>query len=263
MASLTTHKEFQAARRLPFCYLCGKTFQDEDIKDGDHVPPKSCFAKADRNVPLELPTHVVCNHAHHLLDEKIGQVIGLKREHIPAVKDRRLKFKILPLTSNLDLSGAISDVDIKGAIRRYIFGFHAALYQEPMPKSIAFGVNTPFPTATISGGKLRHDPLLPQHALFVHVVKINRFARNLDRIRSNNGKMLYECVWKQTDGGPWICVFALNIYDWKDLGSQHLPSRGCVGFYTGRSGLPPVNATRAIQIVVAVPNYDPLDAFGR
>jgi hypothetical protein len=263
MVSLTTPKEFQAARRLSFCYLCGATFRDGDAKNGDHVPPKSCFAKSDRNVPLELPTHVSCNHAHHLVDEKLAQIIGLKREQVPAVRDRRLKFKVFPPTSTFGISAAITNVDIRGAIRRWIFGFHAGLYQEPLPKSAAFGVSTPLPSATISGDKLRHNPLLPQHALFVHIVKVNRFARNLDRIRSNNGRMLYECVWKQTDGSAWLCIFALNIYDWREMGSQYLPARGCVGFYTVPSREPPANATRATQILVAVPNHDPLDAFGR
>jgi hypothetical protein len=29
-----------------------------------------------------------------------------------------------------------------------------------------------------------------------------------------------------------MCVFALDIYDWKDLGrTSVLPARGCAGFY--------------------------------
>lgn len=262
MASLTTQKDFQAALRLSFCYLCGKTFQKEDNKNGDHVPPRSCFAKIDRNLSLKLPTHVACNHRYQLLDEKIAQVIGLKRTHVPTVRDRRLKFTIFPPAFNYGIVGALSNVDIKGAIRRWIVGFHAALYREPMQCPAEFAVNTPLPTATISGGNLRHEPLLPQHALFVQLIKANRYARNLDRVRSNNGQLLYECVWTQTASGPWICVFALDIYDWKDLGFQRLPSRGCVGYYTAQLGQPPANATRATRILVFVPNSEPLDAFG-
>jgi hypothetical protein len=34
------------------------------------------------------------------------------------------------------------------------------------------------------------------------------------------------------NSGPWMCVFALDIYDWKDLGrTSVLPARGCAGFY--------------------------------
>jgi hypothetical protein len=34
-------------------------------------------------------------------------------------------------------------------------------------------------------------------------------------------------------GGEWVCMFALDIYDWRDLGSHTaaIPSRGCVGMY--------------------------------
>jgi hypothetical protein len=47
----------------------------------------------------------------------------------------------------------------------------------------------------------------------------NRARGKLDRTVCNKGKLAYECVWQQVDnGGPWMCIFAFDIYDWKDLG---------------------------------------------
>jgi len=68
---------------------------------------------------------------------------------------------------------------------------------------------------------------LPQHLNFVQTIKTNRAKNNLDRICCNKGKLTYECVWAQADNdGPWLCIFALDIYDWKDLGRTRVqPAR--------------------------------------
>lgn len=264
MPTLTAHKDFQDARRIPFCYLCGHRFVDGDRKNDDHIPPKSCFAKTDRNVPLKLPTHVTCNHSYHLVDEKICQVLSLKRGVVPKARNRRVAMEVFPPSRQHSVLGAITNVDIKGAVRRWVRGFHAALYGEPLPESPNFSINTPFPTASRSSGRLRFDPLLPQHSLFVQTIKVNRFAKNLDRINSNNGELTYECIWVRSDSGPWLCIFALNIYDWKDMGAvQNFPARGCVGCYITATGEPPAGATQATSLQVVVPNYEPLDPFGR
>ena len=249
---------------MPFCYLCGRPFADGDLKDDDHVPAKSCFAKADRNIPLKLPTHVKCNHSYHPTDEKIGQLLALKRGATPIARSQCLSVNVFPPSSRHGVLGAITNLDIKGAIGRWVRGFHAALYLEPLPVSQHFGIQTPFPTASLMHGGMRLDQLPPQHSLFVKTIKVNRFARNLDRINSNNGKLIYECIWDQSDSGPWLCIFALNIYDWKDMGAtQDFPSRGCVGFYTASTGYPPPSATRATHLQVEIPNYDSLDPFGK
>ncbi|MFZ0847119.1 MAG: hypothetical protein WAM62_15140, partial [Pseudolabrys sp.] len=75
MISLTTQKDFRAVQTLPFCYLCGNDFVEGDEINRDHVPAQSAIAKRDRD-PLVLPTHVRCNGAHQLDDEKIGQLIA-------------------------------------------------------------------------------------------------------------------------------------------------------------------------------------------
>lgn len=264
MPSLTTPAQLRGVLRLPFCYLCGKPFVQGDEKSKDHVPPKACFAMGDRNVPLQLPTHRVCNGIHNLLDEKIGQVVSLKHGRVPPVRNRKLEFQFFPPLGKKDVAGAVTNVDIKGAIRRWIRGFHAALYQQPILEGTNYAIETPFPTARLTPSGPEFDPLRPQHALFVETLKVNRAARNIDCIQSNNQKMTYECVWAQSDTGPWICIFGLDLYAWKDLGDvRNFSGRGCAGSYAMPSGVAPALATRATRLNVLIPNYDPLDPFGR
>jgi hypothetical protein len=67
-----------------------------------------------------------------------------------------------------------------------------------------------------------------------------------------------------TGAKPWGCVFALNLYDWKDLGvAAPLAGRGCAGFYHLPSGEKVDNGTTEIISQVQLPNYDPLDPFAR
>jgi hypothetical protein len=83
--------------------------------------------------------------------------------------------------------------------------------------------------------------------------------------RDAEGKVVYECVWCQADNdGPWICMYALDVYDWKDLGrTAGLPARGCAGFYILPLGEVPTNASRHIDSRILVPVLDHLDPFGR
>jgi hypothetical protein len=104
---------------------------------------------------------------------------------------------------------------------------------------------------------------LAQHSVFVDTIKVQRALGNLDRITANNGKLTYECVWAQTDNGElWFCVFALNLYDWKQLGrTEFQPARGCVGSYVLPSRQSPANASRARATPIVIPNSDRLDPF--
>lgn len=259
MPSLQYPRDFQRVRYLPFCYLCCRAFSEEEgDTDGDHVPPKTIFAKADR-FPLILKTHRTCNNAHHLLDEKIGQLIGLKRGYLPS--DRKHRHLHIRTDGNV---GAVVNVDVHGAIRRWIRAFHAALYLEPLPLPIKGALEAPFPNARLAPGAIRPDPVRPQHKAFVEVIKLNRAKGNVDRIVNNNGKMRYECVWAQADDkGPWLCIYALDIYAWKDLGDPRFGQRGCVGFYQLEDGSPPVACAREATSPIIVPNREPLDPFGR
>jgi hypothetical protein len=193
-----------------------------------------------------------------MIDEKIGQIISLKWGYVPSdPKNRRLQFTIL----NDKLPPAINNVNIDGAVWRWIRGFHAALYNQFLAETPLRALVTPFPRT--QDGSIIIEKLQAQHPLFVRTIKINRTKLNVDRILSNNGKCLYECVWHQDDDkSAWLCIFALNIYDWKDLGETGVePSRGCAGAYT-LAATPP-NATRAVDSAIILPNFEPLDPFGR
>lgn len=89
-------------------------------------------------------------------------------------------------------------------------------------------------------------------------------AGSLDVIVANKGKLQYECVWCKADSGSeWFCVFGLDIYDWKDLGSHtnEIPARGCAGLYALADRLVPKGAALDTVIRIAIPNRDPLDPF--
>jgi hypothetical protein len=129
MASLITQRDFRAVQNLPFCYLCGQSFAPDDRINRDHVSPKSIFAGPDRS-PLLLATHQHCNSAQKLTDEKVGQLIALKRGYMPSPpENRRLKFG-RPMLVGLT---AVTNLDVDEAVWRWIRGFHAALYREPLP----------------------------------------------------------------------------------------------------------------------------------
>jgi hypothetical protein len=260
MVSLLSQSDFRGVQDLPFCYLCGREFVADDSRNRDHVPPECIFAPLDRE-PLWLPAHTACNKSYGLLDERIGQLIALRYGKVPRnPRHRRLKFAVSPQRS----LGAVVNLDIDAAVWRWIAGFHAALYREP-GVGIRGSLITPFPKARIVNGWPVLDPLRVQHSLFVETIKSNRRRDNLDRISCNKGKLTYECAWQQADnGGPWMCIFALDIYDWKDLGrTPGLPARGCAGFYMTPARTVPANATKAVKSSIIVPTSDRLDAFAR
>jgi hypothetical protein len=262
MRALTSHQHRQAVRKLPFCYLCGQTFADSDDTDRDHVPPECIFPKEHRE-PLVLRTHVGCNSAHKLVDEKIGQLISLRRGAVPRPENRRLRVRKVPA------GAALWNLDVDAAVWRWITGFHAALYVEPLrfrdtvdaEKPFARSLVLPFPKAPKDSGII--EPILVQHIRFVDALKSNRLRHNVDRIHCNRGKLIYECVWDRFDNtDDWMCVFALNVCDWKDLGgAPGQAARGCAGFYMMDTGVAPDEASRGLRSTILLPNYDRLDPF--
>lgn len=262
MRTIVSHQHRQAVRNLSFCYLCGAEFTTQDEADRDHVPPECVFAKEDRE-PLILRTHRSCNSAHKLTDEKIGQLIALRRGAAPAAENRRLVAK------QLDAGVAIWNLDVDAAVWRWISGFHAALYREPLriretgdtDKPFVRSLVVPFPKAPKRTGQI--EPLLTQHQKYVATVKSNRFRRNLDLIHCNKGKLRYECVWDRADNADlWMCIFALDVCDWKDLGrASGQPARGCAGFYVLDTGMIPDGGVRSVASSIILPNYDQLDPF--
>jgi hypothetical protein len=258
MVSLLSDKHFAAIAELPFCYWCGQQFQAADVTDRDHVPPKSIFANRDRTPPLKLKTHVACNRGHGLTDEKMGQLLSLLHGKVPRGERQKLSFRV---SHELDLGG-VANTDIEGAVWRYIWGFHAALYRVSFPLPGQGALTVPF--VKVMGNDLTDSMMAPQHRLIVATIKTQRALGNLDRILANNGKLIYECVWIQADDRRWTCMFALDIYGWKDLGDTgKFPARGCAGVYIGKLGNPPAMATRAKMSTLILPNLDPLDPFAR
>ena len=224
MILLETNKHFRGVRDLPFCYLCGNEFDPGDAVDRDHVPPRSAFNARDREPPLKLKTHKSCHSSLSDEDKRIGQLISLRRRERPrSLRDQALKIVKRGETA------AVVNINIDTSVWRWVRGFHAALYRQPL--SVATGtLRTPFPRADLRGDKYVLQPLMPQHALIVESIKRNRAFGNIDRIVCNNGKLRYDCVWGEADDhSQWICMFGLDIYDWKDLGSHTdaIPARGC------------------------------------
>ncbi len=259
---ILNHQQRQAVRKLPFCYLCGQEFVDGEAIDGDHVPPECIFKKEHRE-PLILRTHVVCNSAHKLVDEKVGQLISLRRGSAPRPENRRLRVRTVPA------GAALWNLDLDAAVWRWIMGFHAALYDQPLQfgptgdpqKPFARSLTFPFPKAPKETGAI--EPLLLQHLRFVETLKSNRFRNNVDQIGCNKGQLVYECVWDRFDNtDQWMCIFGLNLCDWKDLGrAPGQPARGCAGCYVIEASDVPSNASRSARSSIIVPNYDRLDPF--
>ena len=260
MPSLTTPRDFRAVQTLPFCYVCGLQFSSNAAMNRDHVPARTVFARQDRMPCLWLPTHPTCNAEHSTDDQKIGQLISLRRFVTPSSgRDRQLRVSLFS-----DGSSAVTNVDVDGIVWRWTRGFHAALYREFFPPDLRTrALQTPFPRGRQTPRGIVIEGLLPQHAVFVRTIKTNRISRNLDSIRSNNGKLTYECVWCRTDNtDQWMCIFALDLYDWKDLGvTPGHPPRGCAGAYILPSGQAPATATKGVATRIIIPNRDPYDPF--
>jgi hypothetical protein len=265
MPAIVNHRHLQALSKLPFCYSCGEPFATVDLRTRDHVPPTACFAVEDRIRPLILPAHEQCNSSYKVADERVGQFISLLHRKVPSQKNRRLHFREFHAKDG-ERHVAVDNVDIRGALERWVRAFHAALYHEPLKPETRFGIETPFATASpAADGNVALDTgRLRQHLLFVEQLKRNRAAGTIDSVVCNNGKLRYECFWGQaSNNSNWLCIFGLDIYHWKDLGKTSLGAmKGCVGFYQHLSPSPPGNATRSSQIVAQSSNSEPLDPFG-
>lgn len=147
MVSVVTPRELRRVRDLPFCYLCGLRFVEGDTVDHDHVPPKSAFAVEDR-LPLKLKTHKKCNGAHSGTDEEVGQLLSMRRRAYPSPQNRRLNVSVAPTMDR----AAVSNLNVHQAVIRWIQGFHAALYREPMAADTKFAMASPFPKLDLQDG---------------------------------------------------------------------------------------------------------------
>jgi len=260
--SLTTDQTLQDASRLPFCYLCGQEFGPSDDKNRDHVPPSGLFALADRALPLILPTHRRCNERRSPEDQAIGQLVGVLHGRRVNPRHNKLQVTLLGRFPDGRPAAAATEIDIREAIRRWVRGFHSALYGEYLPADSIFATYPPLPEGTRVADYVRFDPVPEALPKFVEELKRNRTVRNLDRVICRNGKCRYECVWSQADDGRWICIYGLDLYNWSDLGARDQPSRGCVGCYRRPSGGAPPNASTGTRLVFNIERTSPFDPFG-
>ena len=258
--SLTTHKALQGVATLPFCYLCGGSFASSEATDRDHVPPSGLFAKADRTAPLILRTHRRCNQGRSAEDQAIGQLVGVL--HGRLVNRRHNKLRIA-LGRSVDGGSAVAatDINIRAAIRRWVRGFHAALYREYLPEDSLFATYPPLPEGPRVGGQLRFRPVPAIVPRFIEELRRNRAVRNVDRITCRAARCRYECVWSRADDGRWICIYGLDLYNWSDLGDRSQPSRGCVGCYRRPSGGVPPNASTGTSLAFSTASASPLHPF--
>lgn len=263
MVSLATQREAREVRDLPFCYICGNIFEEGDSINYDHVPPESIFDKPDRNFPLKLAIHEIqCHRPMNLDDEILGQLVALIHGKQPSEKNDKLKIDIYQRSDTKKVMASFSQRNLEFLLRRWLSGFHTALYREPLDANTRFAIQTPFPSGTLMNGHFVEDPIKKQHYKFVECIKRNRSVNNLDYIESNNGKLRYECVWNQLSDNSWACVFALDLYGWKVLGDvNNFQARGCAGLYSLPSGKAPANACLATQLKFTQENFDATDPF--
>ena len=264
MVTILNQRALRAVRYLPFCHACGRTFEPGDSIDHDHVPSQSCFDKSDRNPPLKLRTHVHCNGAHKLDDEKLGQLIAAQRHKAIDPRRTKLRMEVLSTAEEGPRFAYFNNLDLNGAIRRWVGGFHAALYREPLLPEAWFQTTPPLPCGEDKGGTIRVKAVPKQHLAFVEALKSNRTLGNVDSVVTCSGKMRYECVWAEADGGHGLfCIFGLDIYGWIGLGdNKNFGARGCTGAYLLESRTAPPNASIATRLIVPFENRSPYDPFG-
>ena len=100
---------------------------------------------------------------------------SLRHGRITARKNRRLSFRHFQ-TPDRQQHVAVDNVNILGAIERWIRAFHAALYREPLSPETRFGIETPFAVAVPNpnGGVGVDSGRMRQHRQFVETIKHNR-----------------------------------------------------------------------------------------
>lgn len=251
----------RSAQSLPFCYLCGKDFTAGDEINRDHVPPSGLFEQGDRDFPLILPTHKPCNSSQSEYDQLISQIVGLVRGREPGLHDRPVEVVVGQQAGGAPIVGIVG-VDIRAIVRRWVRGFHAALYCEYLPENSEFSTCTPLPEGDRSRLKDGFDPIPAIVPEFVKELKKNRMTGTLDRVVCRNGKCVYECVWSQADRGQWLCIYGLDLYGWIQLGDPQAGPRGCVGSYRRPGRGTPRSATCGTQLTFPIPNQEPNNPFG-
>jgi hypothetical protein len=250
MTSITSRSQVSRLSRLSFCYICGESFKGFD-NDRDHVPPSAIFQKCDRDFPLVLPTHKKCNRKQSVHDSQIGNLFRLLRGE---------EYKPISKVPNYPNVKAITNLDLRMIIRRWVRGFHAALYGTFLPDMMNFSTSPPLAPATED---LIEKPLPETHTVFIQALKKNRTAGTIDRIVCRNNACVYECVWVRDDQRQWMCIFCLDLYGWirATPSEDGLTPRGCVGAYWMPNRSCPILGTSESILEFPYANRDVVDPF--
>lgn len=265
LPAILTQRAAKEAKRIQFCYLCGKKLL-RDHRNDDHVPPKALFSKDDRakGPVLKLWTHPECNARCSAEDERTAQLLSTvlwndgidpQRSHLKLIRNR-----VDQHGNKLD---GVSGANLDWSIVRWIRGFHAALYGEFAPSHLHYAPSLPFAMGKLTEDRtVLRDPQ-PVHEELVRTLVINRLSHTTDRIVLYGGKLEYECCWSHYDNGSDMCIWALRIYDWEKLGLPPVgPGRGCVGCYDCR-GRRPLLASDPTEIIYAPKMINVLDPFDK
>ena len=203
---LRTQQAVRALQRLPFSTFAANS--ERIVKNCDHVPPSTLFLFPDRNFPLILPTHYNCNHDRHLEDQTIGQLVGILHEQARDPEHLRME-SIAGIAADGQLFVAAGGFDLRAIIRRWVLGFHAALYREFLNAGQAFMTFPPLAEGNRDNLEIQRVPeIIPE---VVRAIRFNRSLGKVDRLITRNGKCVYECVWMESDApGTWFCAYALD-----------------------------------------------------
>ena len=237
MKSITTQREARHIQNFEFCYLCGRRFSEGDTVNRDHVPPRSVFKKEDRNFPLKLRVHADdCHAALNLDDEVIGQLVSILHGNKIYSENDKIQLKGYLLNNSKALV-AFDKQRIEPLLQRWLRGFYAALYGEPLHFDTKFCIQAPLPVGKIIDGKFEKVDPLP---IFAECLQAIEKSQEFDEIISNNGKFIFRCVWDKLSDGSWAGIFHINLYQWSRLGDfKSFGNCECVGLFSRPDGKKP------------------------
>lgn len=262
-----TEKQLRACQDLPFCYLCAAPIQhglprDHELsRTRDHVVPNSVIAKQDHPCPLILPVHLRCNAAFKADDELIGQMLSPLHGRYPNQRSLKIKPVALPHPGSGQTVAGVQGPDLNRLVRRWVSGFHAALYRQFLsPSHRDFAVTLPFPESDPATKLIRNVEPQPAHQAWVATLRTAEGTGDIDKVTCYGGKCEYRCTWSSLDNGSSCCVFALRLHDWQRLANKalNLP-RACVGTYFGIER--PRHCARASRLLVGYKPHELLDPF--
>jgi hypothetical protein len=245
-----------------FCYLCGRALSGPDSVDRDHCPPKGLFAPSDRiNFPVILPTHKICNHQWHGVDELVGiltDALHSRKKSQDEHVTKRLDAHWLPF--NGKRVAAVSNVPLAAIGLRVVRGMHALLYKSYLPLQTRNSIHVPLPAADPKTGQPQQP--LDQAFVFSGAIRRALLTDSADFITAYNDNFRYACVWDHLEGGVPFCIFAFDIYAFHYLSPTVTNFPKCfVGMYIPATV--PASASWASKVEFKVDRGELLDPWLR